>query len=197
MTMKNEKSVRIAVFASGNGSNFETIVQAALSGRIDARVVLLVCDKPGAFVNERAARLGVETFAFRPKDYVSKEAFEWEIARLLDEHEVDLVCLAGYMRIIGPTLLGRYGGKIINIHPSLLPAFRGAHAIEQAFEYGVKVYGVSIHYVDDTLDGGKIIAQKAFEYYGDDIREVESMIHAIEHELYIDTVNKLIREKKQ
>ena len=96
------------------------------------------------------------------------------------------------MRILGDVLLGAYGGRIINIHPSLLPAFRGAHAIEQALEYGVKVFGVTIHYVDAELDGGRIIAQRAFPYEGDDIGELEAMIHAVEYPLYIETIKKLI-----
>ena len=89
---------------------------------------------------------------------------------------------------------GAYGGRIVNIHPSLLPAFRGAHAIEQALEYGVKVFGVTIHYVDATLDGGKIISQRAFGYDGDDIAELEARIHAVEYPLYIETINKLLKE---
>ena len=126
------KGHRLAVFASGNGSNFEAIAAACADGRLDARVVLLVCDRPGAYVCERAARLGVETFAFRPKDYVSKEAYEQDIVRMLDERGVELVCLAGYMRILSRVMLDAYGGRIVNIHPSLLPAFKGAHAIEEA-----------------------------------------------------------------
>lgn len=183
---------RLAVFASGNGSNFEAIIAACKAGKIDAEVVLMVCDKPGAYVCERAEAHGCEWFAFRPKDYASKAEYEAEIVKLLDEKQIDLVCLAGYMRLLSDVMLGSYEGRVINIHPSLLPAFKGAHAIEQAFEYGVKVYGVSIHYVDSTMDGGKIIAQKAFEYDGSDIEEVERRVHAIEHELYIDTINKVL-----
>ena len=112
--------------------------------------------------------------------------------RRLDAARVRLVCLAGYMRLVGETLLEAYGGRIVNIHPSLLPAFRGAHAIEQALEYGVKVFGVTIHYVDAELDGGRIIAQRAFPYEGDDIGELEAMIHAVEYPLYIETIKKLI-----
>ena len=97
-------------------------------------------------------------------------------------------------RIVGDVLLGAYGGRIINIHPSLLPAFRGAHAIDQALKYGVKVFGVTIHYVDATLDGGKIISQRAFGYDGDDIAELEARIHAVEYPLYIETINKLLKE---
>ena len=103
-----------------------------------------------------------------------------------------MVCLAGYMRIVGDEMLRAYGGQIINVHPSLLPAFRGAHAIGQALAYGVKVFGVTIHYVDAELDGGRIIAQRAFPYEGGDLAELEAMIHAVEHSLYVDTIKKLI-----
>ena len=186
---------RLAVFASGNGTNFEAIVSAAEQGELPARVVLLVCDRPGARVVERAAAHGVETLAFAPKEYASKADYEAEIVRRLDAAGVELVCLAGYMRIVGETLLGAYGGRIINIHPSLLPAFRGAHAIEQALAYGVKVFGVTIHYVDATLDGGRIIAQRAFEYDGGDQAELEAKIHAVEHPLYVETIRRLLEEQ--
>ncbi len=183
----------LAVFASGTGTNFEAISNACNDGRLDARIALLVCDHPESPVVAKAVARGVRTFAFSPKDYASKAAFETEIADLMDSLKVELVCLAGYMRLIGDVLLSRYGGRIINIHPSLLPAFKGAHAVEQAFEYGVKVFGVSIHYVDQTLDGGKIIAQRAYTYEGSDIEEVRRMGHEIEYELYVETIKKLIK----
>lgn len=184
----------LAVFASGTGSNFEAIARACADGRINARVVLMVCDKPGAAVIAKAEALGVPTMVFAPRDYASKADFEKLIVERLDKVEVDLVCLAGYMRIVGETLLTAYRGRIINIHPSLLPAFKGAGAVEQALEYGVKVFGITIHYVDETLDGGKIIAQKAFEYYGSDAAEVHAIGQKIEHHLYIDTINSLLEQ---
>ncbi len=183
---------RLAIFASGNGSNFEAIAQACADGRIDAEVVVCVTDKPGAYVTKRAEKFGVPVLEFRPKDYSSKADFERILVERLTEAEVDLVCLAGYMRIVGEVLLDAYGDRIINIHPALLPAFKGAHAIKDAFEYGVKVYGVTIHYVDSSLDGGKIISQAAVPYEGDDIDELESLIHAQEHILYPATIQKLI-----
>ncbi len=183
---------RLAVFASGTGSNFEAIVSACQRGEIPDEEALVVCDKPAARVVQRAADHGVECFASDPKQYASKADFEREIVRRLDAARVDLVCLAGYMRICGEVLLGAYGGRIVNIHPALLPAFKGAHAIRDAFEYGVKVYGVTIHYVDASLDGGRIIAQRAFPYEGSDPEELEAMVHAVEHQLYIETIKRLL-----
>lgn len=187
---------RLAVFASGNGSNFQAIAEACADGRLNAEVVLLVCDRPGAYVCERAARSGVETFVFRPREYASKEAYEREIVKRLDQRGVELVCLAGYMRILSGVMLDAYEGRIVNIHPSLLPAFKGAHAIRDAFEYGVKVYGVTVHYVNGELDGGRIIAQRAFAYDGGDPEELEAMIHAVEHPLYVEAIAEVL-EKMQ
>ena len=184
---------KIAVFASGYGSNFEAIAKAAAEGRINAEVVLMVCDKPGARVCEVAWQMGVDSFVFSPKDYASKAGFESEIVARCRVAGVELICLAGYMRIVGPTFLEAYRGRIINLHPSLLPSFKGAHAIEQALEFGVKVFGATIHYVDETLDGGRIIAQRAVPYEGSDIDELTAAIHAVEHDLYIDTINKLLK----
>ena len=186
---------RIAVFASGEGTNFEAIVSACERGEIAARVVLLVCDRPGARVAERAAAHGVECFVFAPKSYASKAEYEREIVVRLDAARVELVCLAGYMRIVGDTLLGAYGGRIVNVHPSLLPAFRGARAIEQALACGVKVYGVTIHRVDATLDGGRILAQRAFAYEGDDLAELERLVHETEYPLYVETIRKLLENE--
>ena len=189
------RKTRLAVFASGSGSNYEAIVSACCDGRIDAEVVLLVCDKPGAKVLERAKRYGTESFAFNPKDYVSREAYETMLATMLDERRVDYICLAGYMRIVGKVLLSRYEQRIVNIHPSLLPAFKGAHAIQDAVDYGVKIFGVTTHFVDETLDGGRIIDQGAIVYEGNDIEELTNLIHNIEHNLYVKTINKLINKK--
>ena len=189
------KKTRLAVFASGSGSNYEAIAKACREGLIDAEVVLLVCDKPGAYVLERAKRYGTECFAFNPKDYESREAYETVLATMLDERGVDFVCLAGYMRIVGKVLLERYERRIVNIHPSLLPSFKGAHAIQDAVDYGVKLFGVTTHFVDETLDGGRIIDQAGIVYEGSDIEELTNLIHSIEHKLYVKTINKLINKK--
>ena len=189
------KKTRLAVFASGSGSNYEAIAKACSEGLIDAEVVLLVCDKPGAYVLERAKRYGTECFAFNPKEYDSREAYETMLATMLDERGVDFVCLAGYMRIVGKVLLERYERRIVNIHPSLLPSFKGAHALQDAVDYGVKLFGVTTHFVDETLDGGRIIDQAGIVYEGSDIEELTNLIHSIEHKLYVKTINKLINKK--
>ncbi|MDE5875024.1 MAG: phosphoribosylglycinamide formyltransferase [Muribaculaceae bacterium] len=183
---------RIAVFASGNGSNFEAIVKSCVEGVVDAEVVLCVTDRPGAYVVERAARAGVPVVEFRPKDFSSKAEFETMLLGHLRRLKVDLICLAGYMRIVGEVLLEAYPGRILNIHPSLLPAFKGADAVGQALAYGVKVFGVTVHYVDASLDGGKIIAQAAISYEGTDRDDVEALIHAREHILYPEAINRVL-----
>jgi len=176
---------RVAVFASGSGSNFQAILDAARSGELDISVELLVCDRPKAKVVERAQIAGVETFAFRPKAYESREQYETEIAGLLRQKQIDLVVLAGYMRIVGETLLKAYEGRIINIHPSLLPSFPGLDAIGQALRHGVKVTGVTVHFVDGGMDTGPIIAQRAVEIAENDTEEtLAEKIHAVEHALY-------------
>ena len=187
----NEKK-KIAVFASGSGSNFEAIAKACLQNRINADVVLCVCDHPGAYVIERAKRMDIEVLELRPKSFASKADYEKVILDELQKLRVEFICLAGYMRIIGDTLLKAYPDRILNIHPSLLPSFPGVDAIGQALKYGVKVYGVTVHYVDQTLDGGKIISQAAIPYDGDNREELETMVHAREHVLYIQTLRNLI-----
>ena len=141
----NKPRLKIAVFASGYGSNFEAIAKACQSGEIDAEVVLMVCDKPTARVNALADALGIERLTFSAKDYSSKAEYEALIVGRCEALGVELICLAGYMRLVGDTLMRAYEGRMINLHPSLLPAFPGKDAIEQAVACGVKVYGATIH----------------------------------------------------
>lgn len=186
---------KIAIFASGYGSNFEAIARAAEAGVIPAEVALLVCDKSTARACQIAEQMNIPTFIFSAKDYASKAEYEQKIVERCRKAEVELICLAGYMRIVGEMLLKAYNGHIINLHPSLLPAFKGARAIEQAMEYGVKVFGATIHYVDESLDGGQIIAQRAVEYNGDSLEEITAKIHAVEHQLYIETIKKILNKE--
>ncbi|MFI3279843.1 MAG: phosphoribosylglycinamide formyltransferase [Rikenellaceae bacterium] len=183
---------RIAIFASGNGSNFEALATACLDGRITAEVAVMICDKPSAGVIARAERLSIPTLVLSPRDYDSKAEYEALIVERLLSENVSLVCLAGYMRIVGSTLLGAFEGRIINVHPSLLPAFKGARAIEQALEYGVKLFGVTIHFVSEELDSGGIIDQVAFRYEGGDLEELETLVHGVEHPLYVSCVQRLV-----
>lgn len=176
---------RIAVFASGSGSNFQAIVDAVQARKLDVSIELLVCDKPNAKVVERAAAAGIETFAFRPKEYASRADYEGEIVSRLQQKQIDLVVLAGYMRIVGETLLKPYEGRIVNIHPSLLPSFPGLDAIGQALAHGVKVTGVTVHFVDGGMDTGPIIAQRAVSIEeGESADSLAGKIHPVEHELY-------------
>ncbi len=185
----------LAVFASGSGSNFEAIAEAVANGELKANLKFLFCDKKNAFALERAKKFGVKTYAFELKEFASKAEFEEKIVEILNEEQIDMVALAGYMKIVSDTLLSAYENKIINIHPSLLPSFKGAHGIADAYNYGVKVFGVSIHYVSAQLDGGKIIAQQSFPYVeGWTVDEVETEIHKIEHKIYPQTLKKLLEE---
>lgn len=188
---------KIAVFASGTGTNFDAIVKAIENHELDASIECVVVDNKTAKVIEKANAKNIQVFAFNPKEYSSKSEYETEIVQLLDEKKVDLVVLAGYMRLCGDVFLKAYEGKIINIHPSLLPAFKGKDAIGQAIAYGVKVMGVSIHYVDSGMDSGKIIAQRSFEVEQSmSHEEIEANVHKIEHVLYPQTIQKLLEEMK-
>lgn len=189
--MASDRMTRLAVFASGGGTNFQAIADACADGRLAARVVLLVCDNREAYAIRRAEMMGIETLVLHPRDCGGKPEYERRIVDALDAAGVDLVCLAGYMRIVGETLFGAYGGRILNIHPALLPSFKGAHGIDDAFAFGVKVFGVTVHFIDLTVDGGEIVMQRAFEYYGSDRDEVERRIHAIEHVLYPEAIRRV------
>ncbi|MDU7475943.1 MAG: phosphoribosylglycinamide formyltransferase [Paenibacillus macerans] len=181
---------RIAVFASGQGSNFQNLLDASRAGTLGADIVLLVCDKPQAPVVERARKAGVDCFLFQPKDYARREDYEAEIAAELDKRQIDLVVLAGYMRLLTPVLVEPYAGKMINIHPSLLPAFPGKNAIGQAWNYGVKVTGITVHLVDGGMDTGAVIAQEPVEILASDTLEsLEARIHAAEQQLYPQVVS--------
>ncbi|RFU60603.1 phosphoribosylglycinamide formyltransferase [Bacillus sp. V59.32b] len=188
---------KIAIFASGNGSNFQAIYEAVKAGSLQADISLVVSDKKDAYVLERANSADLETFSFTPKEYKSKEEFETEILMNLRELGVEVIVLAGYMRLIGPTLLGEFSGRIVNIHPSLLPSFPGKDAIGQAFAAKVKVTGVTVHYVDEGMDTGPIIAQQAVPVLEGDTRErLQQRIQIAEHELY-PSVLKEILEKNE
>lgn len=186
--------MKIAIFASGTGTNFERLVEAIKNKQVQAELVLLVCDKPGAKVIEKAKKLGVPTLVYRPKDFANKAAYETDLLAQLRTEGVEGIVLAGYMRLIGEVLLEAYRGKIINLHPSLLPSFAGKDAIEQAWEKGVKVTGITIHFVDEGMDTGPIIAQKPYEIQeSDTLESLTAEIHKIEHEWYPKIVQYVIK----
>ena len=185
--------VRLAIFASGTGSNYQAIDQAIKTGELDAEIVLLVSDQPGAKVIEKAAQNQLATFVFNAKDYQTKQAFETEIVSELQAHQVDWIVLAGFMRLIGPTLLKPYQRRIINIHPSILPAFPGLDAVGQALDAKVKITGTTIHYVDSGMDTGEIIAQEPVRVKPRMTREeLQTAIQKIEHDLYPKIIQQLI-----
>ncbi|WP_026691235.1 phosphoribosylglycinamide formyltransferase [Alteribacter aurantiacus] len=185
--------IKLAVFASGSGSNFQAIVDAQKNGTLLGEVALLVCNKPSAKVIARAKREGIPSVVVQPSDYAFKTGYEQAIVDKLVEYECEFLVLAGYMRLIGPTLLKRYEGKIVNIHPSLLPSFPGLDAIGQALDKGVKVTGVTVHFVDSGMDTGPIIAQKAVTIEEGDTRQgVQEKIQRVEHILYPQTINEIL-----
>ncbi|MDR2973035.1 MAG: phosphoribosylglycinamide formyltransferase [Bacteroidales bacterium] len=184
---------KIAIFASGNGSNFQAIIDETEQGKLNVEIEILVTDKPDCFATKRAKNHNIPVFSFVPKNYASKEEYEKEIASVLIEKNVSLLVLAGYMRLIGDVLLNQFRNRIINIHPALLPAFPGKNAIQQAFQYGVKVFGVTVHFVDEGVDTGTIIAQECFKVEGKEtLAEIEQKIHAIEYELYPKVINTIL-----
>src|SRR5262249_43080763 len=153
--------LRLGILASGSGSNFQALAEACREGRTGAEVALLVANVPGAKALERAEKLGVPQRLIDHKAFASRELFEARVVAALEEARVALVCLAGFMRLVGPTLLGRYAGRMLNIHPALLPAFPGLHGVRQALNYGVTLAGCTVHFVDAGTDTGPILLQAA------------------------------------
>jgi phosphoribosylglycinamide formyltransferase 1 len=186
---------KVAVFASGSGSNFQAIIDVIQSGQLDADISLLVCDKPGAFAIERARAAKIPVFVFTAKDYPSKEHYEEEILAQLKANGVEFIVLAGYMRLIGSKLLAAYKGRIVNIHPSLLPAFPGKDAVGQALAANVKWSGVTIHFVDEGMDTGPIIIQERVRIEENETREsLQLKIQKSEHKLYPSVLQMLLTQ---
>lgn len=185
--------MKIAVFASGTGSNFSAILESIQSKKItNVEVVLLVSDRPEALAVQKAREAGIPVFTFKAKDFLDKRGYEVKILEELTQRQVEFIVLAGYMRLLGHVLLTAYNGKIINVHPSLLPAFAGKDAIGQALDYGVKVTGVTVHYVDEGMDTGPIIAQQAANVDPDETREtLVKKIQAMEHQLLPEVIQRL------
>ncbi len=188
--------VNIAVFASGRGTNFAAIVRAVKRRKIFANISLLVCDNPKARVIGKAKRAGVQVLLIRRQDFASKRDFEERIIQRLEEARIDLIVLAGFMRILSPEFVQRFKFKILNIHPALLPSFKGTEGIKDAFDYGVKVTGVTVHFVDEEMDHGPIVLQEPVRIKEDDTLEsLEARIHKIEHKLYPQAIRLFIENR--
>lgn len=191
--MADARLKNIAVFASGRGSNFQAISNAVKEGRLKANLALLVCDNPKAQALDKAKAAGIEAFLVRREDFVSKKDFERRIIEKLKEKKIELIVLAGYMRIVGSEILKEYKDRVLNIHPALLPAFKGAQAIKDAFEHAAKVTGVTVHLVDDKMDNGPIILQEAVKIEENDTLEsLEEKIHKVEHRIYPEAIRLVV-----
>ncbi|MDR1013304.1 MAG: phosphoribosylglycinamide formyltransferase [Lactobacillales bacterium] len=187
--------MNIAIFASGNGRNFQVLAEKIQSGKINARLKFVFSDQRKAYVLKRAKKLNVLSFSFELKEFVNKEVYELKLKELLKQYKVDLIMLAGYMKIVGATLLKAYGGKIINIHPTFLPDFPGAQGIKDAWDAQIQESGVSVHYVNAGVDTGKIIQQVRIpRLINDTLASFAQRIHKAEYQLYPEVLEKLIKE---
>ena len=176
---------RVGILASGSGTNMEAITVAVSKGNIPAKVAVVISDKPDAYVLTRAERLEIPTETVLLSDYPDRSSYDQAVRETLDRYGVDLVVLAGYMKLAGPELVEKYYGRMMNIHPALLPSFPGTHGVRDALEYGVKVTGVTVHFVDGGLDTGPVILQEAVQVEPDDDDEtLHDRIHQVEYRLY-------------
>lgn len=185
--------MNIAVFASGKGTNLQAIIKAAKNGKLKANLSLVLSDNKNAYALKRAKRAGIKTAVIEPCLFRKREDFDREALKYLEQEKIDLIVLAGFMRILSQVLTRKFPYKILNIHPALLPSFKGAHGIKDAFDYGAKITGVTVHFVDDKLDHGPIILQGAIKIEGSDTLEsLEKKIHKLEHKLYPQAIQLLI-----
>lgn len=185
-------SLRVGVLASGAGTNLQAILDRVHGGGVE--VVGVGSDKPDAQALQRAETAGVETAVFERRAFPDRAARDLAIARWLQSRGAELVVLAGYMQLLDPVFLSRFAGQVINVHPALLPAFPGIRAVEQALEYGVKVFGVTVHFVDEGVDTGPIILQRAVELpLATEADEVREALRPIEHDLLCEAVGLIAR----
>lgn len=181
--------MNIAVLCSGNGTNLQAIIDKVGEGYIPARIALVVSDNKNAFALERAKKAGIETLVLNPKDFGTREEFDKGVIKNLQKRKVGLVVLAGYMRLLSGHFIKEYENRIMNIHPALLPSFKGTHGVADALEYGVKVTGPTVHFVDEKLDHGPIILQRALEVKDDDTEEsLLARMHKEEHRIYPEAI---------
>jgi len=193
MGSDSERNRRIAVLISGRGSNLQALIDAVADGRLRAEIAVVISNKADAYGLERAAAAGIPTLTVGHRDYATRDAFEEVLVRELRARNVSLVCLAGFMRLLGRTFLDAFPDGILNIHPSLLPSFPGVDAQRQAWEHGAKVAGATVHFVTGELDGGPIIVQSAVPILDDDTPEaVAARILEEEHRIYPEAVGAVL-----
>ncbi|WP_291439155.1 phosphoribosylglycinamide formyltransferase [Desulfovibrio sp.] len=177
--------LNIAILASGSGSNAQAIIDKAAAGVLDVNVCCIICNRPGAGVIERAARAGIACVVLDHKAHPDRESYDRTVVQHLQEHGTELVVLAGYMRLLSPVFLDAFSGRVINIHPALLPSFPGVHGGADALEYGVRISGCTVHFVEEKMDGGPVIIQAAVPVNpGEDVDDLMQRIHAMEHRIY-------------
>lgn len=195
--MAQERSNTLGVLVSGRGSNLEAIMQAIEDGRLDADLRVVISNKPGAYALERASNRGIPAEVVASRQFrKDRQAFESAIHDVLQRYGVRYVALAGFMRLLSPWFVRQYPNRIVNIHPSLLPAFPGLDAQEQAYEHGVKVSGVTVHFVDEGLDSGPIIAQRPVPVLDDDDADrLSARILEQEHRLYPECLQLLLQNR--
>lgn len=178
-------SFNIAVLASGSGSNLQSIIDAVERGSLDAKICLVICNRSNAFALERAKKAGIPTAIILHSDFKNREEFDAAMIKQLQAAHIDLVVLAGFMRLLTPLFIQTFAGRIINIHPALLPSFKGAHGIADAVEYGVTLAGCTVHFVDEIMDNGAIIAQAVVPFASDESADtVQKRVLAFEHRIY-------------
>ena len=180
------KKLRLGVLVSGRGTNLQAIIDSINEGKLLAEIVIVISDNPNAMALERAKRANIPTAYVKPG---KKSEFEREIIRILEENKVNLIVLAGFMRILSADFVSRFPLRIINIHPSLLPSFPGLEAQRQALEYGVKITGCTVHFVNEIVDGGPIILQEAVPVYDDDtVESLSARIMEKEHKILVEAI---------
>ncbi len=188
--------MKIAVFASGRGSNLQALIDASASGFIPAEIKLVISDNKNAVALKRAEAARIENIFIDPDKFNTKREYEKKLIELLKEYKIDLIVLAGFMRILTPTLINQYKNKIINIHPSLLPAFKGLNAQKQAIDYGVKYSGCTVHFVDAGVDTGPIIEQAVVKVDDSDSAEdLSKKILKEEHRIYPEVIRDIVNNK--
>jgi phosphoribosylglycinamide formyltransferase-1 len=188
--------MNFAVLASGRGGNLKAIIEAVQSRAIKAHLKAVISDKKDAYALEHARQAQVPAIFINPKDFDDRQSFDEAVVERLHEFKIDFVVMAGYMRLLSSYFIRQYPDKILNIHPSLLPAFKGTHAIKEAFDYGVKVTGPSVHFVSEEMDAGPIILQELVSVDPkDSLESLEEKIHQAEHRVYPKVIDLFVRGK--